>query len=264
MRLAFERHPGPDAGPVLLLLHGFLSSRAQWTPNIKSLCDVCCPVTVELWGHGRSPAPAEATYYTAAGYVEAFELVRQAIGVDSWFVCGQSFSVGLIARYALRHPEVIRGQILTNSLSAFSPPTRYGSDSERELQAKIIEAEGLPAIERFKFHPRYAKRFPVEIKQAMLADSARLSPQGIANAIRYTRPELSIVAEFEKTVVPTLIVNGQRERGFQPLLEGARSLLPSLKAVNLDGGHSINIEAASGFNEAATQFLTVNCKSARQ
>jgi 2-succinyl-6-hydroxy-2,4-cyclohexadiene-1-carboxylate synthase len=129
------------------------------------------------------------------------------------------------------------------------------------LQAKIIEAEGLPAIEKFRFHPRYAKRFPSEIKQAMLADAARLSPKGIANAIRYTRPELSIVAEFEKTVVPTLIVNGQRERGFQPLLERVRPLLPSLKVVNLDGGHSINIEAASGFNEAAKQFLTANCES---
>ena len=261
MRLAFERHRGPDAGPVLLLLHGFLSSRVQWIPNIKSLCEVCRPVTIELWGHGCSPAPAEAIFYTAAGYIEAFEFLREAIGVNSWFVCGQSFSAGLIARYALQHPEVVRGQILTNSLSAFSSPTRYGSDDEREMQAKTIEAEGLSAIEKFKFHPRYAKRFPSEIKQAMLADAARLSPKGVANAIRYTRPELSVLAQFERTLVPTLIVNGLRERGFQPLLERVRPLLPSLKVVNLDGGHSINIESASGFNEAAKQFLTTNCES---
>ena len=256
MNLAFEHHPGPDAGPVLLLLHGFLSSRAQWIPNIKNLCEFCRPVTVELWGHGSSPAPAEAMYYTAAGYIEAFESLRQIIGVDSWFVCGQSFSAGLIARYAMQHPEVVHGQILTNSLSAFSQSTRYGSDDEREAQAKTIETEGLPAIEKFRFHPRYTRRFPAEIKQAMLADAARLSPRGIANAIRYTRPELSVLAQFEKTLVPTLIVNGLQEREFQPLLEGVRPLLPSLTVVDLDGGHSINIEAASGFNEAVKQFLT--------
>jgi len=146
MKLAFESYPGPDASPVLLLLHGFLSSRAQWIPNIKNLCEFCRPVTAELWGHGSSPAPGEAKYYKAAGYSEAFETLRKEIGVGSWFVCGQSFSAGLIANYSLQHPEVVRGQILTNSLSAFSPPTRYGSDEDREAQAKAIEAEGLPAI----------------------------------------------------------------------------------------------------------------------
>jgi pimeloyl-ACP methyl ester carboxylesterase len=120
MKLAFESYPGPDASPVLLLLHGFLSSRAQWIPNIESLCEFCRPVTAELWGHGSSPVPGEAKYYKAAGYSEAFETLRKKIGVGSWFVCGQSFRAGLIANYSLRHPEVVRGQILTNSLSAFS------------------------------------------------------------------------------------------------------------------------------------------------
>jgi len=124
MKLAFESYPGPDSSPVLLLLHGFLSSRAQWIPNIKSLCEFCRPVTAELWGHGSSPVPGEAKYYKAAGYSEAFETLRKEIGAGSWFVCGQSFSAGLIANYSLQHPEVVRGQILTNSLSAFSPPAK--------------------------------------------------------------------------------------------------------------------------------------------
>ena len=262
MKLAFERHSGPDGGPVLLLLHGFLSSRTQWMANVESLCEFCHPVTIELWGHGRSPAPAEAKYYKTTGYIEAFEAARETIGVESWFTCGQSFSAGLIAHYALQRPQVVRGQVLTNSFSAFSPPTRYGSDADREAEARIVEAEGLPAIERFRFHPRYAKRFPADIKEAMLADAARLSPKGIANAIRYTRPELSVLAEFETTLVPTLIINGQRESAFQPLLEGIKPLLQSLKVVDLDGGHSINIEAASKFNEAIKQFITADSGSA--
>jgi pimeloyl-ACP methyl ester carboxylesterase len=129
-------------------------------------------------------------------------------------------------------------------------------------QAKAIEEEGLRAIEEFRFHPRYAKRFPAEIKRALLADAARLSPKGIANAIRYTRPELSVLAKFEKTLVPTLLVNGLRENAFQPLLEGIKPVLRSLKVVDLDGGHSINIEAASSFNEVVKRFMTVGSESA--
>ena len=149
-----------------------------------------------------------------------------------------------------------------NKFAAFSSPNRYGSDDERAVQAQTIEAEGLPAIERFRFHPRYAKRFPADIKAAMLADAARLSPIGIANAIRYTRPELSVLAQFDRTLVPTLIVNGLRENAFQPLLAEVKPLSRTLKVVDLDGGHSINIEASSGFNEAVKQFMTVDIEIA--
>ena len=96
----------------------------------------------------------------------------------------------------------------------------------------------------------------------MLADAALLSPKGIANAIRYTRPELSVLGQFKRTLVPTLIVNGLRENAFQPLLEGIKPLLRSLKVVDLDGGHSINIEAASSFNEVIRRFMTAGFESA--
>ena len=57
----YEVHPG--RGPHLLLVHGMLSSRAQWLPNLAALAAVCRPVTLELWGHGRSPAPADPAAY---------------------------------------------------------------------------------------------------------------------------------------------------------------------------------------------------------
>ena len=58
MRLPYyEVHPGE--GPYALFVHGFLSSRAQWLPNLNQLSTVCRPVVVELFGHGRSTSPAE-------------------------------------------------------------------------------------------------------------------------------------------------------------------------------------------------------------
>ena len=50
-----EAHPG--SGPFLLLVHGFLCSRAQWTPNLEALGAVCRPVVVELYGHGPLAEP---------------------------------------------------------------------------------------------------------------------------------------------------------------------------------------------------------------
>ena len=51
---------GRKDGPVLLLVHGFMSSRAQWMPNLAALGEIAQLAVVELLGHGRSPAPAEA------------------------------------------------------------------------------------------------------------------------------------------------------------------------------------------------------------
>jgi len=67
----------PGRGPCLLLIHGFLSSRAQWRPNIDSLGAVCRPVVMELYGHGRSPAPKDVGCYRTERYAAAIDRIRE-------------------------------------------------------------------------------------------------------------------------------------------------------------------------------------------
>ncbi len=62
------------------MLHGFLSSRAQWLLNLETLSTVCRPVATEIFGHGRSPAPHTHHEYAPERYVEAFERIREALG----------------------------------------------------------------------------------------------------------------------------------------------------------------------------------------
>ena len=101
--LYYEVHEGD--GPYLLLVHGLLSSRAQWRPNLRALQRVSRPVVVELLGHGRSPAPHGPDAYRPDAYSRAFEELREALGAERWLVCGQSLGAALTFRYALSHPE---------------------------------------------------------------------------------------------------------------------------------------------------------------
>src|SRR3990172_5307905 len=73
-------------GPFLLLVHGMLSSRAQWMLNIEALSAFCRPVVVELFGHGRSPTPDGAGAYSPERYVAEFEALRRSLGVERWLV----------------------------------------------------------------------------------------------------------------------------------------------------------------------------------
>ena len=198
--------------------------------------------------------PENPAAYRVTSYIDAFEAVRRELGVDRWLVCGQSFGAGLTIRYAHSHPAHVIGQIFTNSVSALSAPGEREGDAKRLVQADALERGGRTAIEALRFHPRFSTRFASEVKREMLEDAALIQPAAIANAIRYTAPQLSVVDCLSELTVPGLLVNGLWERPFQPLRARAAKLLPSLAIVDLEGGHSINVEAPALFNDAVARF----------
>ena len=52
----------------------------------------------------------------------------------------------------------------------------------------------------------------------------------------------------------TLLVNGRFEKIFQPDRDFAAATIPGIEIVDLDAGHSVNIEAAAGFDRALIEF----------
>lgn len=250
----FEVHEGQ--GPHLLLLHGFLSSRAQWQPNLMGLKAFCRPVVVELLGHGRSPAPDDAQAYTVESYLAAFEEIRRRVGAERWIVCGQSFGAGLVIQYALRHPERVPGLIFTNSLSAMTPPGNPEREAQQQARVDAIRADGRAGLESIRIHPRHAKRLPEDAKRELVEDAAGISLEGVIHSWQTTSPHLSVTQVLARVPMPTLLVNGTWEKRFQPMRDEAARLLPAMTVVDLDGGHSVNMEAADGFNAAVRAFVT--------
>jgi 2-succinyl-6-hydroxy-2,4-cyclohexadiene-1-carboxylate synthase len=249
----FEVHDG--TGPTMLFLHGFLSSRAQWKPNLAGLKNFVRSVLVELLGHGRSPSPARDEAYDIRNYLAAFDSIRQRLGQDRWFVCGQSFGAGPVTHYALAYPQHTYGLIITNTLAALSPA---GDPSREEMQRERIKAvteQGRAAIEALRIYPAHAKRLPEDAKAEMVADAAKIQPDSVLRSWRVTSPQLMLGDRIDELKVPVLLVNGLWEKRFQPLAAAARKRLPSMKVVELEGGHSINMEAPDGFNKAVEEFV---------
>jgi len=257
--LYYEVHSGD--GPYLLLVHGFLSSRAQWLLNLKDLCLFSRPVVVELLGHGRSPAPEDPVLYRPEAYVEAFENIRRKIGVERWFVCGQSLGAALTLHYALERPEAFLGHIMTNSNSAF----RLIEDREQAIKgaeffAQRLLAEGKEGIRRIPVHPINARSLHPRVREFLLEDCEQLSVVGVANTIRQTTSLLSLRDRCPENRVPTLLICGKREKRFLPLRDYAAASMPFLEIVDLDGGHAVNIDAAQEFNGAVKTFISkVSC-----
>ena len=253
-RLSFTVHPGQ--GPYLLLVHGFLSSSAQWILNLDALGKVCQPVTVDLWGHGKSPAPEDRHLYTTAHYGEQFEYIRTTLGVDQWFVCGYSLGASLTLNYTFAYPQRVIAQVFSNSTSAFSDQKLVdGWLQKMEKSAAKILAGGIDAVNKIPVHPRRAHTLPKPVFDALLADAESLSPIGVANTYLGTMPHTHILEIAHTNPRPTLMCWGQKERRFRPLAQWAIEHMSNLNVVELEAGHGVNMEASGAFNLAVCDFL---------
>ncbi|MBI5288614.1 MAG: alpha/beta fold hydrolase [Chloroflexi bacterium] len=251
--LHYEIHG--DRGPCILLVHGFLSSRAQWLLNVPALSAFARPVVVELFGHGRSPSPREPAAYTPPYYVEQFERIRTAVGADRWFVVGQSLGGALTLRYALGRPDQVVAHVFTNSNSALAEEGWAGRVlPAMEAQARRLEDEGRRVLDEHPLNPARAGRLPALVRGAFIEDGALLDPRGVANTGLYTVPGSSSRERLPDNRVPTLLVVGEREKRFAGHRHYAEEMMPLLTVVGLNAGHAVNIEAAETFNTAVIEF----------
>lgn len=254
-KIAFKVHPGN--GPYLLLVHGFLSSKAQWLANIKALGRVCRPITAELWGHGQSPAPEDPTLYTPQAYMTQFEQIRQQLGIQRWFVCGYSLGAGLTIRYAHDYAAQVYGHIFTNSNSALADAEQIQQWIDTAAKsANNIRQGGMAAIDRIPVHPRRARNWPEQVKAELLKDCALLKPEGIANTLEFTNPYTSIRQLAAQNPRPVLLCHGAKERRFEHNKQWAETHMANLTIAELDTGHGVNMEDADAFNQHVCQFIS--------
>lgn len=244
------------SGPFLLMVHGFLSSRAQWIPNMDALSKVTRPVVVELLGHGRSPAPDFPAPYHPDAYVDAFENIRKDLGAKDWFICGQSLGAALTLRYALCHPESVKGQIFTNTVAALAE-TENREDLQKfaETSALEIRRKGSEHLKDLPMHPANARHLREDVRKALIRDCANADPIGVANTLAYTMPEVSVRDKIHVNRVPSLLICGNREKRFKVFRDFVKTHMPCLQVIDLNAGHAVNVGAADQFNIAATRFI---------
>jgi pimeloyl-ACP methyl ester carboxylesterase len=239
---------GQPAQPALLLVHGFLSSNLQWSPNLAALGRRFRVVAVELWGHGKSPTPRDPACYRVGHYASELRRIRVELGIDRWVVCGQSFGAGIAIRYALADAPHVRGLVFTNSRSALNDVTREGSGGGSLETFEAMDTRTLP------FHPCHAKRFPEALKARMVAAADAVPAYALWQASTTTLADTSCRGVAADLALPTLLVNGRYEKIFQPDRDFAAATIPGIEIVDLDAGHSVNIEAAREFERALIDF----------
>lgn len=125
--------------------------------------------------------------------------------------------------------------IWTNANKAVFGPWTVAEQTSHQARRNTLAANGGAALHREPFHPRFAKRFPASIREILTRDADRCD----LPSWRFWTTQLRI-CRFAKTLPR----------------DGAAQILPEMQIVDLEGGHSINIEAPLAFNAAVFGFLS--------
>jgi proline iminopeptidase len=146
----WTKRTGNNPDVAVLLLHGGPGATHEYF-----ICaDSYLPATgVEYYyydqlGSGHSSVPNDPTLWTIERFVDEVEQVRLALGLgpENLFLLGHSWGGVLAIEYALRHPEGLKGLIISNMMSNIAEYNRYAREvlmppMDQAVLAEIMEFE---------------------------------------------------------------------------------------------------------------------------
>ena len=97
-------------GPAVVFVHGIADDSSIWAATVAALGADCACTAVDLPGHGRSPAPAEAAAYERDALLASIDAVLAHTG-PAVFV-GHSLGGYLGLAHCITRPGIIRGLVL--------------------------------------------------------------------------------------------------------------------------------------------------------
>lgn len=247
---------GPSDGRPVLFVHGILTCRAHWLLNLPAFHEAGFrSITVDLFGHGSSPAPEEEAAYHPDRYSDRFTALRELVEAERWFVVGQSLGAALTLNYAMSRPDEVIAHVVTNSHSAFGELERIRNPEAARERAQTMIEGGIDAVMRHPLNPRRARAFEpadrAEFDDAMLLST----PAGIARTMMFTSPHTPLRHRLPSNPVDTLLIAGDREEAFTPAREWVESNAANFRVERVPATHAVNISAADDFNRISIEFL---------
>lgn len=238
---------GPAAAPALVLLHGSVVSRVMWTPQLRTLSSRYRVIAPDLPGHG-SRAQEPFTFASATDTVES--VVREIAGGPA-IVAGLSLGGYVAIEFAHRHPELLRGLVLSGCSVKVGGPLAWYLAAVAALMRRGWLRASPASLER-----RTRRLFPPTLADvADLQVAAGLCPLPLAAAFT-AMARRDFAALLDGFPRPLLILNGSRDR--LPVRHAAAFAAGApLRRVEQieDAGHACNLDQAERYNDALIRFI---------
>ena len=97
-------------GPAVVLVHGWGDDSSIWAATVEDLSADCACTSIDLPGHGRSPAPTETSAYEREALLACIDAVLDDTGPA--VLVGHSLGGYLGLAHSVTRPGALRGLVL--------------------------------------------------------------------------------------------------------------------------------------------------------
>lgn len=122
------RDEGPRDAPAIVLLHGSNADLQTWEPWVAGLSDSYRIIRFDQVGHGLT-GPDPAHDYSTENFTSDINEVAGALGLENFFIGGNSMGGKHALAYALAHPDRVAGLILVDAGGSPMPKTKAEDDA---------------------------------------------------------------------------------------------------------------------------------------
>ncbi|MGO9309424.1 MAG: alpha/beta fold hydrolase [Spirochaetia bacterium] len=260
-QLHFLESGGPrDGSPVLLMVHGWSGSAADWARLLPALPSRMHAIAVDLPGCGLSDKPDAA--YDIPWFVESLRAFCEALGVPRIVLAGHSMGGQIAVHLVTRHPGLVEKLILVD------PCGLEGQEGGMGLLARLGPVVNLAFHLNCRLFIEWALRTnvlhdpsPDLLKDAVDSTAASiLGRDGVRAISRITRRVIG--RESVDELLPgigqeTLLIWGECDRLLPP--RGAEAFAARLRHASvhrIDGvGHMPMLESPEAVAALITDFV---------
>ncbi len=231
---------GPDAAPVVVMIHGLGLNRKCWQWTIPALTDRYRILTYDLYGHGQSAPPPEQPSLSL--FSQQLESLLDHCAIQSAAIAGFSLGGMIARRFAQDGPQQVTALMILHSPHKRTDAAQ-AAILKRVEQARLKgpQATAEAALERWFTKPfRQANPRMMDTVRGWVTANDRAIYHSIYRVLADGIDE--IVAPDPPISCPTLVVTGDEDFGNGPEMAhaianeiaGARAhILPRLRHMAL-------------------------------
>lgn len=241
-------------GPALLLVHGAGGSvQANYGPILGTLFQNFTVIAPDLPGSGGSPQ--------ASGELDLDELADDLVAVaveaghESFFISGYSLGAAVAVTIAVRHPERVRGLVLSTPFAKADAATKAKIDQWKSLLDGSREV-----LSRFILSSMCSKEYLAKLTPAQAEGFAELIGASVPVG---TPAHVDLILRIDLTEVlpqvtqPTLVIGTSGDQLLSlGLAKQVSDLIPGSKYTDIACGHAIALESARPWARLITDYLT--------
>jgi len=145
-------------------------------------------------GSFYSDQPDDPSLWNVARFVDEVEQVRKGLGLDDFYLYGQSWGGALALEYALAHQEHLKGLVISNMMASGPAYQQYAEEvlMPEMDPAVLAEVKALEAAGEFD-DPRYMELLlPSHYEQHVLRMPLDAWPDPVNRAIAHVNPAVYV------------------------------------------------------------------------